>query len=111
MGERIRGSEGYLANPRQRDLVLKESVRGRAELGDLLVRKPMSPFLRMLPVVLGLPKSRARDLLGEFVEGVDMVGERGVLAGGFQAVGEDVHRGGGLGESGHCEGTIKYQYK
>lgn len=50
----------------------------------------MSPFLRVVPVLLSLPDGGPFDLARELVEGEDVVVQRGVLAGCFQAVREDV---------------------
>lgn len=50
----------------------------------------MRPLLRVTTVLLGLPDRPTRDLLGELLEGADMVVQRGMLAGGLEAIGEDI---------------------
>jgi hypothetical protein len=95
----------YLGDPRQRDLVLEKVVGSGAQLLNLVPREPMRPLLRGIAILLGLPDGRTGDVLGELVKGTQFVVERGVLAGGFEAVGEDVDGDGGLRE-GHVEEKI-----
>ena len=52
----------------------------------------MSPFLGVIPVLLCLPDRTPCDLLRVLVEGQDVVIQRGMLAGGLQAIREDVPR-------------------
>lgn len=80
----------YLANTSHGNLRIQKRIRSRGQLLDLLGREPMRPFLRVVAIILGLPDRGASDLLGEFIEGMDMFVEGRVLTSGFQTVGEDV---------------------
>lgn len=87
-----------------------------AQFFDLLLSEAMSPPLGVVLVVLSLPDRGTGDLLGEVLEGTQLVVQRGMLAGGLQAVGEDVEGDiaqvqlvrrcwGGFSEGGsHCMG-------
>jgi hypothetical protein len=86
----------HLSDPGQRDAGGHELVRRGAELLDLGGREAMRPFLRVIAVVLGLPDRRARDLLGELLERLNQVGQRLMLTGRLEAVGEELDVDGSL---------------
>lgn len=108
----------YFGYGSQGDARSNKGISSSAHLGAFLLSETMGPFLRIVLVVLSLPDCWAGDFLGEFGERSDLVVERGLLAGGLQAIGEDIQRdrwllgGGGLrsrnvvGNGGHCDGWL-----
>lgn len=82
----------YLGNPSQRDLVLEKVVRRNAQLFNLLGQKPMRPLLGVVAVFVRLPDRAPCDLLGELFKRLELLVQWRVLAGGLQAIGEDIPR-------------------
>lgn len=108
----------YLGYGSQGDARSNKGIGSSAHLGAFLLSETMGPFFGIVLVVLSLPDCWAGDFLGEVREWSDLVVERGLLAGGLQAIGEDIERdcrllgSGGLrsrnvvGNGGHCDGWL-----
>lgn len=86
-------SATYLGDTGQRGLGRHEIVGSSADLVNILRSESVSPFLRVVSIVLGLPDRRAGDLFGEGVEGPEMFVQRRMLTGGFQPIRKDIQRG------------------
>lgn len=69
----------------QRNGSSKKAIGRITHLGKLVLCKVMSPSLRIIGIVLGLPHGRAGDFLGEFRVGFELVVQWGMLARRFDA--------------------------
>lgn len=67
-----------------------ESIRGIAQLGDLIFDETVRPLLRSMGEVVGRPSCRACDLLRELIVGLDFVEVWRSLPARLDAVWEDL---------------------
>lgn len=67
----------------------EEGIGGLVKLGDLLFTERMSPSLRVVFVIIGLPYCRALNLLGKVLVRMKEVVEGRMLARSLEAVGEN----------------------
>lgn len=75
-------------NTSQWDLVCEELIRSGAEFSNFLLIEGMHPSFRIIDIVLGLPDTLSRNLLGKVRVWLEQVIEWGMLARSLYAVRE-----------------------